>query len=220
MGEACTKFETPVTGGNVSFYNQSSDEGPVFPTPTIGMLGVMDDIANIMGSDFKQPDDLIYLIGESVNDIASSQYLASYHKVSASPAPYFDIDKEYATHQVIKQLISHKIIQSAHDVADGGLFITLVESAMPNGVGFDVATDSGIRKDAFLFGEAQGRIVVSVAPADQERFIELMATSETEFSLLGTVTHEGNLFVDEERFGNIQDIKLVYDNVLHVILGE
>ena len=91
---------------------------------------------------------------------------------------------------------------------------------MPNGVGFDIATDSSIRKDAFLFGEAQGRVVVSIAPADQERFIELMATSETEFSLLGTVTHEGNLFVDEEPFGNIQDIKLVYDNVLHVILGE
>jgi phosphoribosylformylglycinamidine synthase II len=220
MGEACTKFETPVTGGNVSFYNQSSDEGPVFPTPTIGMLGVMDDISNIMTSDFKQPDDLVYLIGESVNDIASSQYLASYHKITACPAPYFDIDKEYDTHQVIKQLIISKIIQSAHDVADGGLFIALVESAMPNGLGFDISTDSSIRKDAFLFGEAQGRIVVSVAPADQERFIELMATSEVEFSLLGTVAHEGNLLIDEEPFGNIQDVKLVYDNVLHVILGE
>jgi len=220
MGEACRKFETPVTGGNVSFYNQSSDEGPVFPTPTIGMLGVMDDLGNIMGSDFKQPDDLIYLIGESVNDIASSQYLASYHKILAAPAPYFDLEKEYATHQVIKQLIQHKVIQSAHDVADGGLFITLVESAMPNGLGFDIVSDNSIRKDAFLFGEAQGRIVVSIAPADQERFVELMATSEIEFSLLGTVAHEGDLLIDDEHFGNIQDIKLVYDNVLHVNLGE
>ncbi len=220
MGEACTRFETPVTGGNVSFYNQSSDEGPVFPTPTIGMLGVMDDRDNLMTLDFKQPDDLIYLIGESVNDIASSQYLASYHKITKAPAPYFDLDKEYDTHQVIKQLIQHKIIQSAHDVADGGLFIALVESAMPNGLGFDISCDNSIRKDAFLFGEAQGRIVVSIAPADQERFIELMATSEIDFSLLGTVAHEGNLMIDEELFGNIQDVKLVYDNVLHVILGE
>jgi len=91
---------------------------------------------------------------------------------------------------------------------------------MPNGLGFDISTDSSIRKDAFLFGEAQGRIVVSVAPADQERFIELMATSEVDFSLLGTVSHEGNLMIDEELYGNIQDVKLVYDNVLHVILGE
>ena len=90
---------------------------------------------------------------------------------------------------------------------------------MPNGLGFDIASDSSVRKDAFLFGEAQGRVVVSVAPADQERFIELMATSETEFSLLGTV-NDGFLNVDEEAYGHVTDLKMVYDNVLHEILGE
>jgi phosphoribosylformylglycinamidine synthase II len=220
MGEACTKFGTPVTGGNVSFYNQSSDDGPVFPTPTIGMLGVLDNIDNMMTGDFKQPDDLIYLIGESVNDIASSQYLSSFHKVKKSPAPYFDMDKEYEMHQIVKELIIHKVIQSAHDVADGGLYINLLESSLPNGLGFSIESDSDIRKDAFLFGEAQGRVVVSVAPADEERFVEMMATSETPFSLLGTVSHQGNLFVDDELYGNITDIRLVYDNVLHSILGE
>ena len=219
MGEACTKFDTPVTGGNVSFYNQSSDEGPVFPTPTIGMLGVLDDASTIMTADFKQPGDLIYLIGESVNDIASSQYLASYHKISASPAPYFDLEKEYATHQVLKALIREQVLQSAHDVADGGLFIALVESALPFKHGFKIESDDSIRKDAFLFGEAQGRVVVSVSPENQQRFVEMMATSEIEFSLLGTV-EEGYLTVDEESFGHITDIKLVYDNVLNVILGE
>ena len=218
MADACTKFETPVTGGNVSFYNQSSDEGPVFPTPTIGMLGVMDDLTNLMTSDFKQPGDLIYLIGESVNDIASSQYLASYHKILTAPAPYFDMDKEYNMHQVVKQLIKHKVLQSAHDVSDGGLYITLIESAISNGLGFEIETDSSIRKDAFLFGEAQGRVAVSVTPDDQERFIEMMATSEVDFSLLGSVTN-GFLNVDEELFGHITDIKMVYDNVLHEILG-
>lgn len=218
MSAACTKFETPVTGGNVSFYNQSADGGSVFPTPTIGMLGVMDDISNIMTSDFKQPNDLIYLIGESVNDIASSQYLASWHKILAAPAPYFDLDKEYAMHQMVKQLIKHKLIQSAHDVADGGLYVAMVESALPNGLGFDMETDSAIRKDAYLFGEAQGRVVVSISPDDQERFIEMMATSEVEFSLLGTVNN-GFLNVDEQLFGHITDIKMVYDNVLHNILG-
>ncbi|MDB5062050.1 MAG: phosphoribosylformylglycinamidine synthase, partial [Mucilaginibacter sp.] len=105
-------------------------------------------------------------------------------------------------------------------VADGGLYIALVESAMPNSLGFDIETDSSIRKDAFLFGEAQGRVVVSVAPDDQERFIEMMATSEVEFSLLGAVNGIGNTNIDEELFGNIIDIKMVNDNVLHVILGE
>jgi phosphoribosylformylglycinamidine synthase len=219
MSSACTKFETPVTGGNVSFYNQSTDDGPVFPTPTIGMLGVMDDIATMMTSDFKQSGDLVYLIGESVNDIASSQYLASYHKVSASPAPYFDLDKEYDMHQVIKQLIKQQLIQSAHDVADGGLYITLLESAMPNNLGFSIDTDEDIRKDAFLFGEAQGRVVVSVKPELQEAFVELLSTTETEFTLLGTVT-AGTLEIDEESFGTVTEAHAIYDNVLHNILGE
>ena len=219
MGEACRKFETPVTGGNVSFYNQSTDDGPVFPTPTIGMLGVLDNIDNIMTADFKQPGDFIYLIGESQNDIASSQYLASYHKISASPAPYFDLEKEYDMQQVIKELIKSKVIASAHDVADGGLYIALLESSMPLGLGFDIATDADIRKDAFLFGEAQGRVVVSVSPEEQDRFTEMMATSEVEYTMLGTVTN-GFLNVDEELYGHVTDIKLVYDNVLHVTLGE
>ncbi len=220
MGEACRKFDTPVTGGNVSFYNQSSDEGPVFPTPTIGMLGVLDDIDTVMTADLKQPGDLIYLVGESQNDIASSQYLASYHKIQASPAPYFHLDKEYDMQQVIKELIRSKAIQSAHDVADGGLYIALLEAAMPLGLGFEISTDADIRKDAFLFGEAQGRVVVSVSPEEQERFTEIMATSNVEYTLLGNVTGDGNLTVDEELYGNVTDIKLVYDNVLHVALGE
>ncbi|SDP54854.1 phosphoribosylformylglycinamidine synthase subunit II [Mucilaginibacter sp. OK268] len=219
MGDACRKFETPVTGGNVSFYNQSADGGSVFPTPTIGMLGVMDDVENIMTADFKQPGDLIYLIGESVNDIASSQYLASWHKILKAPAPYFDIDQEYEMQQTVKGLIKHRVIESAHDVADGGLYIALLESSMPNGLGFDIETDDEIRKDAFLFGEAQGRVVVTVAPEEQERFIEFMATSDVEFSLLGTVNN-GFLNVDEVPFGHVTDLKMVHSNVLHTILGE
>jgi phosphoribosylformylglycinamidine synthase II len=219
MSSACIKFETPVTGGNVSFYNQSSDEGPVFPTPTIGMLGVMDDVSNMMTLDFKNEGDLIYLIGESQNDIASSQYLASYHKITKSPAPYFDLDKEYEMHQVIKKLILNKLVQSVHDVADGGLYITLLESAMPNGLGFEIETDSDFRKDAFLFGEAQGRVIISVSTENQEAFVEFMATVDTDFSLLGTVNN-GDIIIDEETFVNVKEAKHTFDNVLHDILGE
>ena len=219
MSQACTKFQTPVTGGNVSFYNQSSDEGPVFPTPTIGMLGVLDDKNTLMTSNFKAEGDLIYLIGESQNDIASSQYLASFHNITVAPAPYFDLEKEYDMHQVVKQLIKEQLIQSAHDVADGGLYIALLESAMPNSLGFEIESEADMRKDAFLFGEAQGRVVVSVKPEQQEAFIELLATSTTEFSLLGTVT-SGALLVDEEPFGTVTEATSVYQNVLHGILGE
>src|SRR5690606_36599826 len=120
-----------------------------------------------------------YLIGESVNDIASSQYLASYHNKAASPAPYFDMDKEYEMHQIVKELIQEKLNASAHDVSDGGLYIALLESATPNSFGFAIATDSEIRKDAFLFGEAQGRVIVSVKPENQRLFVEKMAASST-----------------------------------------
>ena len=218
MSTAATKFETPITGGNVSFYNQSTDDGPVFPTPTIGMLGILDNKDTLTTLDFKQPGDLIYLIGASKNDIASSQYLASYVKVKASPAPYFDLEEEYAMQQVVKQLIIQKMIKSAHDVADGGLYIALLESAMPNNLGFNISSDDTIRKDAFLFGEAQGRVIVTLTSDEQEAFVEMLAASETEFSLLGTVT-DGALIVDEESFGSVLEAKQVHLNVLHNILG-
>lgn len=218
MSTAATKFETPITGGNVSFYNQSTDDGPVFPTPTIGMLGILDNKDTLTTLDFKQPGDLIYLIGASKNDIASSQYLASYVKVKASPAPYFNLEEEYAMQQVVKQLIIQKMIKSAHDVADGGLYIALLESAMPNNLGFNITSDDTIRKDAFLFGEAQGRVIVTLTSDEQEAFVEMLAASETEFSLLGTVT-DGALIVDEESFGSVLEAKQVHLNVLHNILG-
>ena len=213
MSSACTKFETPVTGGNVSFYNQSSDEGPVFPTPTIGMLGILDTKSSMMTLDFKNVGDAIYLIGESKNDIASSEYLYSYHKIKSSPAPYFDLAKEYDTHQFIKQLIQSHAIVSAHDVADGGLFITLMESAMSRNLGFEIETEEDIRKDAFLFGEAQGRIVVSVPEAKQAEFIEIAATSAIEYTLLGTVT-AGDILIDEQSFGHVSKYKSSFETSL------
>lgn len=219
MGEACEKFQTPVTGGNVSFYNQSPDGGSVFPTPTIGMLGVMPDTDTLMTLDFKAEGDYIYLIGASHNDIASSQYLVSYHGIKASPAPYFDLDEEYETQQAIKQLIRKKLIASAHDVSDGGLYIALAESAIAGNLGFAIDTDSEIRKDAFLFGEAQGRVVVSVKPELQEAFVEFMALTEIEFSLLGAVTKNG-FVVDGDLYDTLDHARDVYDNVLHQILGE
>ena len=98
MGEACIKFDTPVTGGNVSFYNQTPD-GPVYPTPTIGMVGLLDNVDNKMTMDFKKAGDIIYLVGQSSNDINSSEYLHKIHGVEFSPAPYFDLEEEFALQQ-------------------------------------------------------------------------------------------------------------------------
>jgi phosphoribosylformylglycinamidine synthase len=187
MKKACEAFETPVTGGNVSFYNQSSDEGPVFPTPTIGMLGILEKAENKMTLDFKAEGDLVYLVGESVNDIASSEFLYSYRKVKASPAPHFDLPTEQLVQKGILGLIEGKLIQSAHDVSDGGVLVTLAESAFPRGLGFDVKSDAGIRQDAMWFGEAQSRVIVSVAPAKKAAFEAHLAGLGIKSSQLGTV---------------------------------
>ena len=213
MGAACTKFETPVTGGNVSFYNQyteGNETKPVFPTPTIGMMGVVEDKANITSVGFKQAGHQIYLLGKLVEDINSSEYLYSYHQVKNSPAPYFNLDEEFELHQHIKALIQAKLIQSAHDCADGGLFITLMESAFQLLLGFDINTISNIRKDAFLFGESQGRVVVSVAPADVAAF-EKMLENKLPFLKIGEVK-DSKAVVDGENFGELSQLKDIFEN--------
>jgi len=217
MGAACIKFETPVTGGNVSFYNQSSYEGPVHPTPTIGMLGVLKDKSKHMTLNFKNEGDKIYLIGKAQNDISSSEYLYSYHKIKNTPAPYFDLDEEYDMQQSVKELITKGLIQSAHDVSDGGLFVTLVESGMPRGLGFDIGTDEEIRKDAYLFGEAQGRVVVSVSKEKEDKLIDLLMTKDVEFSYIGDVKGT-DMVIDEESFGSVVDAKNIYDTSLEKLL--
>lgn len=216
MSAACLKFETPVTGGNVSFYNQTVMNGkevPVFPTPTIGMIGIVPDKDKIMTLDFKQKGDLIFLIGDYTEDIASSEYLATYHGVKASPAPYFDLDKEFQMHQAIKGLIAEGLVNAVHDVADGGLYVSLVEMSMPRGLGFDIVSDADIRLDAFLFGEGQGRAVVSVTEEQEEAFVEYMVSSGVNMTLLGHVT-KGKLQIDEQHYGFITEAKAIYDNAL------
>jgi phosphoribosylformylglycinamidine synthase len=217
MGSACIKFETPVTGGNVSFYNQSSYEGPVFPTPTIGMLGVLKDKSNRMTLGFKNEGDSIYLVGYSKNCISSSEYLYSYHKVKNTPPPAFDLNEEFEVQKAVKTIIRERVIQSAHDCSDGGLFITLLESAMVNGLGFDISSDETIRKDAFLFGEAQSRVIVSVKKEDEDKFIDLMMDSRAEFEYLGDVKGK-EMIIDEESFGTVAEAKLVFDSALGELL--
>ena len=120
MTKACKKFETPVTGGNVSFYNQTSigDEViPVYPTPTIGMLGILKEKNNQMSIAFRSKGSMIYLIGKSRNDIASSEYLVSWHGIEKSPVPYFDLEEEHRMQGVLLDLIRFSLVMSAHDIS-------------------------------------------------------------------------------------------------------
>ncbi|MEX1000482.1 MAG: phosphoribosylformylglycinamidine synthase subunit PurL [Crocinitomicaceae bacterium] len=221
MSAACEKFQTPVTGGNVSFYNQTVSNGkeePVFPTPTIGMIGVISDTSKMMTLDFKSKGDLIFLLGESHDDISSSEYLSAYHGVKESPAPYFELEKEYALQETLKGLIDKELINAAHDCSDGGLFIALMEMAMPNDLGFDIVTDSEVREDAFLFGEAQSRVLVSVNEDQEDDFIEYMMNKKVPNLLLGHVT-KGKICVDDDQYGFVDELKDIYNNALGLQLS-
>jgi phosphoribosylformylglycinamidine synthase len=216
MGEACVKFDTPVTGGNVSFYNQSPD-GAVYPTPTIGMVGVLASAAEKMTMDFKQTGDVIYLVGKSSNDINSSEYLHKLHGIEYSPAPEFELEDEFNLQRAISTLISTKLIQSAHDVSEGGLFVTLTESCFNRNLGYNISSNTSIRKDGFLFGEAQSRVVVSLSAANEAALTTTLQSIGISYEKLGAVT-EGTILIDNENWGTIEAWKNSYDNAIGELL--
>ena len=216
MKKSCEKFNTPVTGGNVSFYNQSAVEGtevPVFPTPTIGMLGIIEDKSHITSLGFKGKSDLIYMLGKSENDISSSEYLASYHEVKESPAPNFDLDIEVELQHTLTKLIRASVIESAHDISDGGLFVTLLESSMVNNLGFDITTSAEIREDAFLFGESPSRVIISVREVKEDRFLDILRESNIPFTLIGHVS-KSEIRIDDQSFGDVAEYKEIYNTAL------
>ncbi len=222
MGIACRKFNTPVTGGNVSFYNQASMNGKVeavYPSPVIGMIGTIEKDKQ-MTMDFKTDGATVYLIGEMVDDISCSEYLYSYKGIKLSHAPYFDIDKEANMQKALSDLINQGIIESAHDVSEGGLFIAMLESAMCRNLGFELYTSGEIRLDSFLFGEGQGRVVVTVKAGKENDFIDMLNISNVPCCAVGSVRADGVIMVDEEVFGKVSDFKTVYDNAIGDVLDK
>lgn len=218
MGEACRKFDTPVTGGNVSFYNQSPD-GPVYPTPTIGMVGLLDAVSDKMTMDFKKAGDFIFLVGESKDCIGSSEYLHKILGVEFSPAPEFDLDEEYHFQQGLYDLIKNKLVNSAHDISEGGLIIALLESGFHRELGFEVLEMSiGIRRDAYWFGEAQSRAVVTVSPERKSEFLASANDLRIKVTEIGLVT-ANEIVVDNENWGRISDWKKRYDNAISDLLS-
>ena len=186
ISEACERLGTPVTGGNVSFYNEANNR-QIHPTPVIGMLGVLEDINNRSDSAFKDTDDVIALIGPLESDLDGSEYLKLIHGIEAG-APGIDLDLEARVQAACLAGIRSGVVRSAHDVADGGLAVAVAESAIAGGIGATLDIDAADgRRDALLFGESASRIVVSTAPdrlADLERMCEENGASLT---LIGRV---------------------------------
>lgn len=209
MGEACRALDTPVTGGNVSFYNQN-EKGAVFPTPTIGMVGRMESLSLKTPLGFQNEGDLIYILGESKDDISSSEYLTHILKIKESPAPYFNMDAEKKLQSTIYQLIRKNIVQSCHDIADGGLMTALLECSFVKHIGCSIKTDTSFRKDAYLFGETQSRAILTVQPNDAATLEAFCTAQNLVFVKLGT-TQGQNMVVDEENYGSIDSFLAPYN---------
>jgi phosphoribosylformylglycinamidine synthase len=214
MGEACRKFDTPVTGGNVSFYNQSTNGQAVYPTPTIGMVGIIEQPEHRMSIPFVGAGDAIVLLGTTRNDLGSSQYIAKVKGVSHSPCPTFDLDEEYALHLLLETLSKEQAVASAHDISEGGLFVACMESAMAGGKGFDICTEQGLRIDAGLFGESQSRVVVSVSQDGLGRLMKLASEAGVVATHVGTVLADKVIGVNGDTWGAMETFATPYRDVI------
>ena len=178
ISEACRALETPVTGGNVSFYNESP-KGAIYPTPTIGMVGILEDIDLRIPSFFQKGGDTIYLLGETFDELGGSQYLLTEHNLRMGLPPALDLKKERALQNFILEGSKARFLNSCHDISDGGLAVALSESLLgrlnhPLGAQVELNFGNRLRKDSLLFGESQSRVLVSV-DSNNERPLELLA---------------------------------------------
>ena len=157
--------------------------------------------------------DLIFMLGNAKNDISSSEYLRIEHDVHHSPTPHFELEEEFELQKNVQSLIAENLVASVHDISEGGLFVTLMESGMVGDLGFDVNTDPTFRKDAYLFGEAQSRVVVSVKPRNELAFLQFLEKQNIAHTQLGKV-FGSNITIDGKDFGGMSEWKNVYNNTL------
>ncbi len=217
IADACKALDTPVTGGNVSFYNESA-QAAVFPTPTIGMLGIVEKEAHVTTACFKTAGDAIYLLGTNRGDLSGSEFLVSEYGKTAGDAPYFDLAFEVKLQDCTLELIRHGLIRSAHDVSDGGLIVSLIESAIvgKQKFGFDVDLDTdSIPLFKILFGEDQSRIIITADKANEGQLKAICVRYNIPISAIGTVTTKNEMNLNGEVVVDMSRINDLYFNTLH-----
>jgi phosphoribosylformylglycinamidine synthase II len=207
IGEACTAFDTPVTGGNVSLYNENPS-GAIYPTPTIGMIGVLEDVERHLTMPFKEPGDALILLGRNRDELGGSEYLKVIHGLVAGDAPAVDLEGERRLQECVLALNERGLLRSAHDCAEGGLAVCLAECVIAADIqpGIDVALDDALDLAALLFGEAQGRIVVSCAAEHEAGVIEGAAHMQVPGRVIGRVTDAGERFLVRTDSGTVIDL--------------
>lgn len=219
MGEACRAFDTPVTGGNVSFYNESPDAA-VYPTPVIGMLGLIEDLCHITTSHFKSEGDLIYLLGEDKEELGGSEYVKVILKKTLGDAPELDTEKEKLLYNTLLQLIRAGLVKSAHDISEGGIFATLAECCITGdkAVGAEVQIKYLSRPDLSLLSETQSRVIISVAPAKKLETEALLNQSGMKYSFIG---HTGGdkLKINDDAEFCLGDLRELYYNTIGEVMA-
>lgn len=184
MSRACEVLQTPVTGGNVSFYNET-ESGAIYPTPVVGMVGLLPDIEKRCGMGFRREGDLLILVGETYPEIGGSEYLATFHGLVAGEPPALDLEREKAVQALVREAIAAGLVTAAHDCAEGGLAVALAESALAGGLGAEVELASDLRPDYLLFSESQSRILLAVAPEAGDRVLDLAREKGLPVTVIG-----------------------------------
>ena len=210
MGDACRKFETPVTGGNVSFHNESKQHA-VYPTPTIGMLGLIDDLNKTMSSDFKNEGDIVILIGNNREELGGSEYLKQIHDKVEGFAPALNLDEEYNLQKATLELIRSGLINSAHDTAEGGIAVCLAESSLnKNNIGIKADLKNTAQ---YLFGESQSRIIISFDSKNTDKINEVLAKHKVDKFNLG-ICAKNTFQLNNEINLSIDEIRDLYENAI------
>lgn len=189
MAEACSMLNTPVTGGNVSFYNEDPTRA-VFPTPTIGMIGLVADLDHITTAFFKEAGDCILLLGEITEELGGSEYLRTIHGETRGPVPSLDLQFEKRLQRALLAAIRSGSVRSAHDVSDGGLAIALAECCIgseKHQIGAVINVQSTVRADALLFGESQSRVIITCRPEQEQELMTQFASANIPAQRIGTV---------------------------------
>jgi phosphoribosylformylglycinamidine synthase len=199
IAEACRELDTPVTGGNVSLYNETLDSDgkptPIYPTPVIGMVGRVENINKVCGLAFQNVGDAIYLLGtQATTTLGGSEYLNTIHNTVAGIPPQVNFAIEKAVQKTVRTAITEGLLNSAHDLAEGGFAVAIAESCIGGKVGATISVSSEGRLDEILFGETCGKIVVSVAPENQAAWeTHLEANLAGNWEKIGAVNDSGNL---------------------------
>jgi phosphoribosylformylglycinamidine synthase len=211
MGQMCRLLDTPVTGGNVSFYNQSQYNA-IYPTPTIGMLGIIESLEHITPSGFERDGDVVYLVGWHSDRLDGSELVVMLQGELLGAAPPFDAQHEVQLQRALLQAIRKRLVRSAHDTAEGGLAVALAEAAIVGGVGATVELPFPATL-GHLFGEAQSRVIVTVDPGDTDRFEQLMMGAGVPYHRLGT-TGGDRLAIEHVGQWSLAELRAVWEMAL------